>query len=110
MINLNIETKEWLIYGALGGVFTLIVWSVYAQGISSGYAEAELKIVHPFSGAGHGEELGLDLEEIARRRVVPMRPGLVRVMWRHPEEQAVAVRPDLSRLTGVGHAVAEEEP
>lgn len=43
-LNLNIETKEWLLYGALGGVFTLIVWSVYAQGISSGYSEAELKM------------------------------------------------------------------
>jgi len=43
-LDLNIETKEWLLYGALGGVFTLIVWSVYAQGISSGYAEAELKM------------------------------------------------------------------
>jgi len=42
-LNLNVETKEWLLYGAIGGVFVLILFSVYAHGISTGYEEAELK-------------------------------------------------------------------
>ena len=43
MINLNVQTKEWLLYGSIGGVFILILFSVYAAGIRVGYDEAELK-------------------------------------------------------------------
>jgi len=43
MLNFNVESKEWLLYGAIGGVFVLILFSVYAHGISTGYEEAELK-------------------------------------------------------------------
>ena len=42
-LNLNVETKEWLLYGSIGGVFILILFSVYAHGIANGYQEAELK-------------------------------------------------------------------
>ena len=42
-LNLNVETKEWLLYGSIGGVFILILFSVYAHGIANGYEEAELK-------------------------------------------------------------------
>lgn len=76
-LDLNIETREWLLYGALGGVFTLIIWSVYAQGISSGYAEAELKmsstIVDLQDKLTRQEELtrqaGIDLGECHAARV-----------------------------------------
>ena len=42
-LNLNVHTKEWLLYGSIGGVFILILFSVYAAGIRVGYEEAELK-------------------------------------------------------------------
>jgi hypothetical protein len=42
-LNLNVETREWLLYAAVGGVFVLILFSVYAHGIAAGYEESELK-------------------------------------------------------------------
>lgn len=42
-LNLNVHTKEWLLYSSIGGVFILILFSVYAAGIRVGYEESELK-------------------------------------------------------------------
>lgn len=42
-LNLNVQTKEWLLYGAIGGVFILILFSVYAHGLAVGYEDSELK-------------------------------------------------------------------
>jgi hypothetical protein len=42
-LNLNVQTKEWLLYGSIGGVFILILFSVYAAGIRVGHDDAELK-------------------------------------------------------------------
>ena len=42
-LNLNVHTKEWLLYGSIGGVFLLILVSMYAAGVRAGFEESELK-------------------------------------------------------------------
>ena len=42
-LNLNMHTREWLLYGTIGGVFLLILCSMYAAGVRAGFEESELK-------------------------------------------------------------------